>query len=83
MLTLLWIAAVLVTLLVLAYVNASGLAFTAAFGVALIAAWVAHTVPSGSRSCSRSCSSCSRFPPTCRCCGASSSATPCSSSSAV
>jgi acyl-CoA dehydrogenase len=45
MLTLLWIAAVLVTLLVLAYVNASGLAFTAAFGVALIAAWVAHTVP--------------------------------------
>jgi acyl-CoA dehydrogenase len=46
MVTLLWIAAVLVAVLVLAYVNASGLAFTAMFAVALGVAWVAHTVPS-------------------------------------
>jgi acyl-CoA dehydrogenase len=45
MLTLLWIAAVLVAVLVLAYVNASGLAFTGAFGIALVAAWSAQTVP--------------------------------------
>ena len=42
MLTLLWIAALLVTVLVLAYVNASGVAFTVAFGVALLAAWSAN-----------------------------------------
>ena len=73
MLTLLWIAAVLVGALVLAYVNASGLAFTAAFAVALGVAWFAHTHPGlgGARADAR-CSCCSRFPRTCRCCGASS-----------
>ena len=45
MLTLLWIAAVLATVLVLAYVNASGLAFTLAIGVALVAAWFVQAVP--------------------------------------
>ena len=45
MLTLLWIAAVLVGALVLAYVNASGAAFTAAIAVALGVAWFAHTIP--------------------------------------
>ena len=45
MLTFLWIAAVLVATLVLAYVNASGLAFTAMFGAALVAAWSVHAIP--------------------------------------
>jgi acyl-CoA dehydrogenase len=45
MLTLLWIAVVLVGLLVLAYVNASGTVFTAAIGAALAVAWLAHTIP--------------------------------------
>jgi len=45
MLTLTWIVAVLVAALVLAYVNASGLVFTAAIAVALGVAWVAHTIP--------------------------------------
>jgi len=47
MVTLLWIAAVLATVLVLAYVNASGIAFTAALGIALIAGWAVHAVPLG------------------------------------
>ena len=45
MLTLVWIVAVLGAALVLAYVNASGLAFTAAIAVALGVAWFAHTIP--------------------------------------
>ncbi len=45
MLTLLWIVAVLAVALVLAYVNASGATFTAAFAVALGVAWFAHTLP--------------------------------------
>ena len=45
MLTLLWIAAVLVAALVLAYVNASGLVFTGAIAVALGVAWVTHAIP--------------------------------------
>ena len=45
MLTILWIAAVLLAVLVLAYVDASGMAFTAMFAVALGAAWIAHTIP--------------------------------------
>jgi acyl-CoA dehydrogenase len=45
MLTLTWIAAVLVAALALAYVNASGLAFTAAIAAALGVAWVAQTIP--------------------------------------
>ena len=45
MLTLVWIVAVLGAVLALAYVNASGLAFTAAIAVALGVAWVAHTIP--------------------------------------
>ena len=45
MLTLVWIVAVLGVVLVLAYVNASGLAFTAAIAVALGVAWFAHTIP--------------------------------------
>ena len=45
MLTLIWIVAVLAATLALAYVNASGLAFTAAIAVALGVAWFAHTIP--------------------------------------
>ena len=45
MLTLVWIVAVLGAALALAYVNASGLAFTAAIAVALGVAWFAHTIP--------------------------------------
>jgi acyl-CoA dehydrogenase len=45
MLTLLWIAVVLVATLVLAYVNASGLAFTAMFAAVLVAAWSIHAIP--------------------------------------
>ncbi len=45
MLTLAWTVAVLVAGLALAYVNASGLAFTAAIAVALGVAWAAHTIP--------------------------------------
>ncbi len=45
MLTLLWIVAVLAVALVLACVNASGAAFTAAFALALGVAWFAHMLP--------------------------------------
>src|SRR5437867_212467 len=45
MLTLIWLLAVLVGALALAYVNASGRVVTAAIAVALIFAWGAHTVP--------------------------------------
>ena len=45
MLTSVWIVAVLVAALALAYVNASGLVFTAAIAVALGVAWVAPTIP--------------------------------------
>ena len=45
MLTLIWFVAVLAATLALAYVNASGLAFTAAIAVALGVAWFAHTIP--------------------------------------
>ncbi len=45
MLTLVWIVAVLGAMLVLAYVNASGLAFTAAIAIALGVAWFAQTIP--------------------------------------
>ena len=45
MLTLVWIVAVLGAALALAYVNASGLAFTAVIAVALGVAWYAHTIP--------------------------------------
>ena len=45
MLTLIWIVAVLAAALALAYVNASGLAFTVAIAVALGVAWFAHTLP--------------------------------------
>jgi len=45
MLTLLWIVVVLVAALVLAYVNASGLVFTAAIAAALGAAWVTNAIP--------------------------------------
>ena len=45
MITVLWIAAVVLAVLVLAYVNASGLAFTAMFAAALGAAWIAHAIP--------------------------------------
>ena len=73
MLTLLWIAAVLVAVLALAYVNASGAAFTAAIAVALVVAWFAHTIPGWvALAADRRRSCCSRFRRTCRCCGASS-----------
>ena len=45
MLTLLWIVVVLVAALVLAYVNASGLVFTAAIAAALGAAWFTDAIP--------------------------------------
>jgi acyl-CoA dehydrogenase len=45
MLTVIWLAAVLVGALGLAYVNASGRVFTAAVAVALGAAWGAHAIP--------------------------------------
>jgi len=45
MLTIVWLLAVLVGVIALAYVNASGLVFTAAIAVALGVAWVAHTIP--------------------------------------
>ena len=45
MLTILWLIAVLIAALALAYVNASGLVFTAAIAVALGVAWEAHTIP--------------------------------------
>ncbi len=45
MLTLLWFAAVLVVAMALAYVNASGAAFTVAIAIALGVAWFAHTIP--------------------------------------
>ncbi len=45
MLTLIWIVAVLAVLLALAYVKASGLAFTAATAVALGVAWAVPTIP--------------------------------------
>jgi acyl-CoA dehydrogenase len=45
MLTVLWLVAVIVGALALAYINASGAAFTAAIAIALVAAWGAHTIP--------------------------------------
>ena len=45
MLTILWLTAVLVAALALAYVNASGLVFTGAIAVALGVAWWGHTIP--------------------------------------
>ena len=45
MFALVWIAAVLIATLALAYVNASGVAFTVMFGAALVAAWSAHAIP--------------------------------------
>ena len=45
MLTVLWIIAVLVAVLALAYLNASGLVFTAAIAAALGVAWAAHALP--------------------------------------
>src|SRR5512140_1164002 len=45
MLTLLWLIAVLVAALALAYVNASGLVITVATAVALAVAWGAHLLP--------------------------------------
>ncbi len=45
MLTLVWLLAVLVGVLALAYVNASGPVFAAAIAVALGVAWVAQTIP--------------------------------------
>jgi len=45
MLTIVWLLAVLVGAIALAYVNASGLVFTAAIALALGVAWVAHTLP--------------------------------------
>ena len=45
MLTVLWLVAVLVGAIALAYVNASGIAWTAAIAVALGVAWVAHLLP--------------------------------------
>ena len=45
MLTVLWLVAVLIGALALAYLNASGAAFTAAIAVALAVAWGAHTIP--------------------------------------
>ena len=45
MLTILWLLAVLVTAMGLAYVNASGLVFTGAIAVALGVAWWGHTIP--------------------------------------
>jgi len=45
MLTVLWLVAVLVGALALAYVNASGVVLSAAIAVALGLAWVAHTIP--------------------------------------
>ena len=50
MLTLLWIVAVLVGALALAYVNASGAVFTAAIAVALGVAWSRTRCPAGRRS---------------------------------
>ena len=73
MLTLLWLAAVLVVALALAYVNASGLAFTVAIAVALGVAWVAPTMPGWlALAADPRRSSCSRSRATCRRCGASS-----------
>lgn len=45
MLTFLWIAVVLVATLGLAYVNATGLAFTAMFAAAIVTAWSLHAIP--------------------------------------
>ena len=45
MLTILWLTAVLVAALALAYVNASGLVFSGAIAVALGVAWWGHTTP--------------------------------------
>ena len=45
MLTLAWFVAVLVGAVALAYVNASGIAWTVALAVALGVAWVAHLLP--------------------------------------
>jgi len=45
MLTVLWLLAVLVGAVALAYVNASGRAVTAAIAVALLVAWGAHALP--------------------------------------
>ena len=45
MLTVLWLLAGLVGAVVLAYVNATGLVWTAGIGVALGIAWVAHLLP--------------------------------------
>ena len=76
MLTLLWLVAVLVGALALAYVNASGLAFTAAIAVALGVAWVAHTIPGWLALALTLVFVAARdSAATCRRCGASSSAT--------
>ena len=45
MLTLAWLVALLVVAVALAYVNASGIAWTVALAVALGVAWVAHLLP--------------------------------------
>jgi acyl-CoA dehydrogenase len=45
MLTVLWLLAVIVGVVVLAYVNATGLVWTGAFAVALGVAWFAHLLP--------------------------------------
>ena len=45
MLTLLWLVAVLIGALALAYVNASGLAWTGAIALALAASWGMHLLP--------------------------------------
>ena len=45
MLTLIWLVVVLAGAVALAYVNASGRAYTAAIAVALVVAWGAHTIP--------------------------------------
>ena len=72
MLTLVWIVAVLGAALALAYVDTSGLTFTAAIAVALGVAWYAHTIPGWLALALTLVSSCSRFRATCRRCGASS-----------
>jgi acyl-CoA dehydrogenase len=46
MLTLIWFVAVLAAALVLAYVNASGVAWSAAFAAAIAVGWTTHALPS-------------------------------------
>ena len=73
MLILLWLVAVLVGAVALAYVNASGVVWSAAIAGALAVLWGAHLVPDVARArARRRLRAASRFRSTSRRCGAGS-----------